>query len=449
MTGRTGRSTILVMLLAVTSIAHAPALLATFVYDDRSDVVRNPSAMATTFLERLPGTVRPLLKASYAAQDAVHGMNAFAFHAVNFVLHLIAVALVFLLLDRAVRSAGAVPARAHPVAAVAVLLWSLHPALTETVSYVSGRSMGLSSVLVLAAMLAATGEKPRSGPAFFCAALAPLARETALVAPVLLLAWQATVGRRASLSSQFRRAAPVWAGALVAAAVLVAMPRHRDLVAFSLAQRGPIDSLRANVFAIPEMLGLWIAPWRISILPVQPVIYGWGDAPTLIRIAGLTLMPLAAWVLRRRAPVAALALIWAPIALLPTNSAIWRVDPVAVKPLYLSGIGLSLLLALALTQVRRGLWVAGALALALGVMTFARAQLYRDEVALFADAAENAPQEARAQAMLGLALANAGREAEARAALERALILDPFEAQARNALRLLDAGGLIYTNPAP
>lgn len=159
-------------------------------------------------------------------------MNAVAFHAVNLALHLGAVALVFVLINRALRLSGADDSRANLVAALTTLLWSLHPALTDTVSYVSGRSLGWSGLLVLAAVLAATGDRHRPVLAFACAALAPLTRETALVAPVLLLVFQITVGHM--MPQPVRRSAPVWIGALIAAAILAAMPSHRDLVGFSL-----------------------------------------------------------------------------------------------------------------------------------------------------------------------------------------------------------------------
>ena len=429
----------------MTFVVHAPALWGAFVYDDVNDITANPSAQAGTFLDRLPVTVRPLLKASYAVQDALHGMNAFAFHAVNLALHLGAVALVFLLILRLAALSACPPPRARLVAFVATLLWAIHPAVTETVSYVSGRSVGLSSLLILACLLPATSEKPHPALALLFAALAPLARETALIVPLLLLAVQVTVGR----SLPFRRALPVWGGALVAAIILTAMPSHRDLVSFSLDQRGPLDALRANVFALPEILSFWVKPWTISALPHQPVIYGWSDPPTLMRLTALTLVPVTAFALRKRFPLAAFAMLWALLALLPTNSAIWRVDPVAIRPLYLAGLGLSLLLALALVQRQIGVWITGVLAIGLGVLTFQRAHLYHSYVALFADAAAKSPNEARAQTMLGLALANAGQAEDARAAFARALALDPFDTEAQNAIRVLDNGGQIYSIPTP
>jgi protein O-mannosyl-transferase len=230
--------------------------------------------------------------------------------------------------------------------------------------------------------------------------------------------------------------------------IIASMARHRELAAFSLDQRPPLDALRANAFAVPEILRLWALPWRVSILPEQPVIHGWDDPPTLLRLSFLLGMPTLALALRQRAPLAALSVLWTLIALVPTNSLIWRVDPVALRPLYLAGIGVSLLLALVLAQVRLGPALAVALVIGLATMTWDQATLYLDEGALFADAAAKSPDDARAQMMLGLVLANAGRVDEARTALERAVKLDPFQTRAENALRLLEAGAPVY-RPRP
>lgn len=432
--------------LTLGAAAFSPGLWAGFVYDDRRDVLWNPAARAETFLAQLPETVRPLLKASYALQDALGGMEPVAFHLVNLLLHLATMVAVFLLVRRACHQSGHRGDSADRIAGATVLLWALHPALTETVTYVSGRSVGLSTLVILLCLLAATSDRPRPVLAFALAAAAPLARETALILPLLLVAWQVTLGHEPPARA-VRRAAPVWAGAILAGLLIALLARHRDLVAFSLDQRGPLDSFRANLFAVPEILRLWVQPGRISILPAQPVVHGWTDGPTLLRMAALALLAVAAFGLRRRAALVAFALLWSGLALAPTNSLIWRVDPVAVRPLYLAGIGLSLVLALGLLRLRFGIWLAAALALWLGVQTWQRARLYQDEVSLFADAAAKAPQDARAHLVHGLVLANAGRPDEARRALETALVIDPFLTEAENALRLLTAGGAIYPRP--
>lgn len=429
--------------LGVAVLSHLPALWGGFVYDDFADVVDNPSAKAATYFARLWGMTRPLLKASYAAQDALHGPGAPAYHLVNLALHLVTVALVLVLMRRAAGLAGYKPIRALWIGGLAAAIWAVHPAAVDTVGQVAGRSAGLSTTLVLLALWLTTGPRAHPVGAGLAAGLAVLTRETALVAPLLLLVWQLCL----PTGQGARRVLPVWIGVLLAGALLMAMPRHRELVAFSLDQRAPIDALRANVFAVTEMLRLWLTPWQIGAVPSQPVAYGWLDAPTLIRLVGLGGALLAALVLRRRWPLLALAILWVGVALLPTNSVIWRVNPVAMRPLYLAGIGLALVLALGLSRLVAGRVLGSVLIAGLGVLTWQREMLYADPVAYFADAAQKAPGQAAPLVLLGLTLANGGQVVDARAVLEEALRIDPANPEAANALRLLQAGSVYSPSP--
>ena len=434
---------VLAAVLGLTVICHLPALWGGFVYDDFDDVVDNPSARAATFAGRLWGMTRPLLKASYAVQDAVHGTYAPAYHLVNLALHLVTVALVLVLLWRAARLAGHAETQAIWIGGLAAALWAVHPAGVDTVGQVAGRSAGLSTALILTALWLATGPRAHPLGSGLAAGLAVLARETALAGPLLLLVWQICLPG----DQRAQRALPVWVGALVAGIVLAVLPRHRELLEFSLDQRAPIDALRANLFAVSEMLRLWLTPWQIGAVPMQPVAYGWLDGPTLVRAAGLGGALLAALTLRRRWPLLALAVLWVGVALLPANSVIWRVNPVALRPLYLAGIGLALLLALGLSRHLAGRVLAGALIAGLGLLTWQREMLYADPVAYFADAARKAPGQAMPLVLLGLTLANAGRVDEARATLEKALQIDPGNFEAANALRLVQAGSVYSPSP--
>ena len=122
----------LFVLILLTAVAFWPGLSAGFLYDDLRDVVENPAAQAETFAERLPQTVRPLLKASYALQDAMTGPSPFAFHAVNLGLHLATTLMVLALLRRAAGLAGHAADVAARIGWMAALVWiglSLWPSL--------------------------------------------------------------------------------------------------------------------------------------------------------------------------------------------------------------------------------------------------------------------------------------------------------------------------------
>jgi tetratricopeptide (TPR) repeat protein len=409
------------------------------VFDDEAEVVGSVSPLAT-FWARVLHLGRPLLKVTYALGAWGHGPAPAGFRLVNVALHAAAAVLVFLLAERwiAARRPGRSGA-ARTAAFAGAVLWALHPLAAETVTYVSGRSMGLSTALVLGAMalVAMDGRlsRRRAAAAGLVAFLAPLAKETALVLPLLLLWWEATLGPRdVPLRDRARRLAPVFAGAATAAVVLALLPRHRELLGFSLAVRPPLEALRGNVQAVPAMLGLWAFPWRLSIDPAKPLEWAWTEAPTLLGLAFLGALAAFALVARRRAPFAAFAVGWALLALAPSNSFVWRLDPVGVRPLYLASVGPALLAAAlvagALAARPRGLGraaLAGALALAcaLGAGLVARNARYRSPMALWEDAVRKAPRSARAKNNLGFAYLAAGRLDDAERLLEAAREADP------------------------
>ena len=420
-----------VALLALVAAVFVNALGVTFLLDDIGDIVGNVSAAAETVFERLPLTNRPVTKLTYALNDALHGAVPSGYAAVNLALHLVATVCAFILCRRALTAAGMSCATA--VALSACALWAVHPALTESVTYLSGRSMVLGSVLMLGAMLAATSRQPRLVTAFLCAALAPLARETALVLPLVLLWWRFTIGGPVSQG-------PVWLGTLLAAAVIALMPHHRDLIAFSLEMRDPITALRGNIHAAVETLTFWVMPWRVTILPEAPLPYGWLEVPTLARLAGFLAAVALALVLRRRMPVIAFGIGLALLALAPSQTLIWRADPVALKPLYLAGLGLSLAAADCLRRIagiRIAVCVSVLVALSLGAMTASRNVLFASATALYGDAVQKTPDNPDALVAYGGALVAEQRYDEAHDVLTRALDRAPHDERAMNLLELV------------
>lgn len=448
------------LLLVAVGAALAPTLDVGFVYDDRGDVLDNPAASPEGFVAALGRTNRPLLKGSYALQRAATGAAARPFHAVNLALHLACTLLAFGLARRLARSAGV--ERTAWVGAFAAAVWALHPAAVEAVAPVTGRSVLLSTLLLLAALLLVTAERPPglavAGIAATLALAAPLARETALVLPALAFAWQATLGAGEGRSTALRRQLPLLAGALVAAGALALSARHRELVAFSLAARPPLEALRGNVAAVFDIARLWLEPGRLSVDPAPAAELAWGAPATLLRLALLAAVAAFAVLARRRRPLAAFACGWALLALAPANSIVWRLDPVSARPLYLAtlvpvaalAVGVARAVALAARRwpARDAAAAGPALAAAaclVGLLTTAtlarrsheRAHLYTDPTALWSDAAAKAPDRSRPWQNLGIELMLAERLDPAARALERALELDPSASSARCALTAL------------
>ena len=296
------------LLLTLVSVgAWCLVVRGAFQYDDLPTIVRDPATQnLDALLGRLVTGVRPLTRISFFLNAALFGPSPAPFLAINLLLHLAAVLLVWALALTRLADARA--------ALVAGMAFALQPAHAATIAYASGRSEGLSAMLVLSGLL--LWKKRRTALALAVLAAACLARETALVFPVLLLVWEATRPETATEPSPAsRRNALVLAAALASALalLLLALPRYRTLAAFSLRLRSPLATLVVNGRALPESLSLWVRPWALSVdhpfvpegsvpASVLGLLLLAGGRPRRDRLAAAGAFPLAGGALVARHP---------------------------------------------------------------------------------------------------------------------------------------------------
>jgi hypothetical protein len=401
--------------------AYAGAFGGSFQFDDFNVIVRQPAVHSlAAWWDSMPG-IRPLLKLSYALSWGAGGGSTIAFHAMNVALHAANVVLVWRILEELFRRMGV---EGDGFAALAgALLFALHPAHTEAVTYVSGRSVSMMAFFYLASVLAYLREGPRwLSPALFLAALAT--KEVAVTLPFALLLCDALDPKR---GFDPRRQGSHWLVLGAGLALMAALPRYREMLETSLALRSFAEQFQLQVAALARHVG-------VLILAVPPNIDP--QVPPMPPVAGLAVLAaLAVGVaLLRVQPWYALALLWFFLHLAPTNSVLPRLDAVNDRQLYLASIGPLALAGLALALMPRGRVVLlGALAVVLGAGTVLRNQDYRSERALWEATVRQSPDSARAHNNLGYALQLEGRRAEACAAYARA----PQNLRARiNALEL-------------
>ncbi|MGA8893465.1 MAG: tetratricopeptide repeat protein, partial [Anaeromyxobacteraceae bacterium] len=372
------------------------------------------------------------------------------FHAVNLAIHGGSALLGLALLRRVAVRTGAdgAPARAAPL--LGALLFALHPAQAESVTYVSGRSSSLLGLLALASIVAwLTGREGRR--AWLWAGVSPLllgaslaVKETGVVLPLALVLLAAVDVRRPfrwreALSST----APHWTVLAVAAAAFAASPVYGRMLRESARLRGPGENVLTHVDAVAWLAAQVVRVDRLVADPALPAVTSWSAA-----VAGeVLLLALALGVaianLRRR-PAPAFGILWFLLWLPPSGWWLPRPDPANERQLYLPLLGVGWLLGLALSPwavrggVRRVAVAAGVVAL--GLATAARSLTWRDEVTFWRDVVAKAPHGARAHGNLGFALAARCRTDEAEASLRRALELDPGYVRAAVNLKLLREG---------
>ncbi|HEY6940692.1 hypothetical protein [Dokdonella sp.] len=435
---RAGTWRSLAVLVGAVLLAYANAFAAAYQFDDFAAILANPSTQGLSdWWRSLPG-IRPLLKLSFALTFEAGG-GAVAIHAGNVAIHAANACLLWSLwrrwLPRLAPALGPVDA----TALLAALLFALHPAATEAVTYASGRSISLAATFVLGAVLAddAACMQPSRralawlGPALFALALA--VRETAVVMPAipLLRAWAEGISLRAAT----RRLRPYALVLAIAAVAALATPGYHVFFGVSLATRPLAAQLASQLLAH----GYLLTHPLVGITNIDPdlrVPTAW-SASLAVVVALLVGLAVAMSAARRRMAWLAFGIGWYFLQLAPANSLLPRLDLANDRHLYLALAGPMLVVACALMRTAERVRartaarvVAYASCAMLAFATAMRNADYRSEVALWQATVRESPGKARAWLNLGYAWRLDGDATRAAAAYRCALALDPTNAQA-------------------
>ncbi len=414
-----------VALLCAVVLAYLPAFAASFQFDDYTVIVDNPQVHGlANWWWSMPG-IRPLLKLSYAVNWSL-SPQPLGFHAFNLAVHALNALLVWALAAHWLRALA--PGVAQPVlgAAFVALLFALHPAATEAVTYVSGRSVSLMAFFYLGALWlhaqAGRHAAPLSALAF---ALALCVRETAVTLPVALwlLAWF-----RAEPTGETLRGLR-WHGLVLLAAAIAALawPGYDRFFQYSLQTRGAGPQLLGQLEAHAHLFWHSLVGLRTNIDPDLRVPAGWSAEASVSAAAMLAAVGLAL-ASRRRWPWLGFGIAWYLLQLAPGNSLLPRLDLANDRHLYLALPGVALVLVVPLLSIRRPQLARAALcglALLMLQATFRRNLDYRDEVTLWTATVADSPGKARPWSNLGWARQLRGDGSGARQAYECALAIQP------------------------
>ena len=397
---------------------------------------------------------RPLVNVWYAIDRALWGPTPFGFRAVNIVLHMANVALLYVLawgmtedwLARRRRQEPSMTARPQVVAFTAAVLLAVHPMMTQAVGYISGRAEVLCGVFFLLALLSARqslqGRRIRLVLTAGFWFLALCAKESAAMFPAVILAcdlllWPGTdVERRRRLA---------WLHApLLAVGVLATGVRLAVLGTLEHGGGGVEPHWR---FALVELdvvrryLTLILAPTGQAIFHAVPPLESVLEPRALLAMVTLSAVVGLAWRMRRAAAPASVGMLWFLLLLVPAAVLVVldRGEPMAEHRVYVASFGLflaagvavdHLTLRLAFANIRLNLAIR--VALLTGLMSLAgrtvlRNIVWADPVRLWAESADKAPDHWLPYVPLGEALHNAGRHEEAVAAFLIAVRLRPQE----------------------
>ena len=426
--------------------SYLPVLGAGFVWDD-AILVETPVLHAWSGLWNIwfsPSDIAreahywPVVYTSFWLEHKLWGLAPLGYHAVNLLLHLVNVLLIWRLLERL----------AVPGAWVVAAVFAVHPLHVESVAWVIERKDMLSGLFYLTAASAWIGfiEAPRRGRyllalGLFTAGL--LSKSIVVTLPAALLIWHWWRAGRVT-RTDVTRLAPFFAVALVVTAFDLSFYTSREPLAlgYSLVDRALIAA-RALWFYAGKLL------WPTELAVIYPLwdIDAGEPVAWMYLLAAVTLAAVL-WFARfrlGRGPFAA-ALFFA-VTLSPVLGFVdygyMQFSLVADRFQYLAGLGvLAMILGAAAGGAERlpagaragaaGVLVA-VLAL-LGALTWRQAGIYRDGVAFFSHIIALNPDARHAHLNLVGPLAEAGRHEEALAAGRTGVQRSPDDADAHSNL---------------
>ncbi len=422
--------------------AFANALGAGFHFDDSHSILENPWIRSFRYLPRwftdsttfsvLPQNQdwRPMVLTAHALSYLLGGnrLSVVSFHAVNLAIHLACACLTYLCAkellatEAARRQEGLSEDALLALSFLAGALFVLHPLQTETVDYLSSRSEGLTALGLLAGFYCHLRGKPVATLAWFAFGLS--AKAVAIVLPALCYLNDCYLqGQpRLRLSKKRLRA---YAGLAVVAVGYLAI-RHFLVSDFSVQSRATTPRLTyamTEVRALWHYVGLYLFPvgqaadanYRLTTSPTDPdflrALGAWGA------------VAIACVALRRRARLPIFGLAWLLIVLAPTSTVLPLAEAVNEHRPYAGVAGLAWGTVWIFGRLGRAgsFWesparrvgLAAAALLALAATTVVRNAVWHDDLSLWSDVVEKAPDNGRAHLNYGLALGAVGRSTEA------------------------------------
>jgi tetratricopeptide (TPR) repeat protein len=345
--------------------------------------------------------------------------STLSYHLTNVFLHAFNAFLVFCLCERLFTSHVVERTRALLAAALATLLFLLHPLQTESVAYVAGRSEVLSATFVLLAWLVYVRRIGRAVAAresclilgFFALACASKEQAAATIPAVLLLTDWAFGSRSlwAEIKWNWRLYAPLAVGAALGASA-VAFIIQGSGSAGSGTGVSSLDYFLTQCRALFVYLGLFVFPVGQNADRDFALSHHWNDYGAVI--ATFLLVVLIIGTLRQRPLIRYGTLLFFAF-LAPTSSLIPLADPFAEHRMYLPVVGLAIVLCAMLAQSRISSHVFGWTSVAVVVLAFSltaqRAAVWSDAVVFWKDVVAKSPAKDRGYSHLINAYILAGR----------------------------------------
>ena len=369
------------LVLALTFAAYVGTIRHQFVFDDKGQIVENPAvkswALAPSyFTEHVwkhnePGAAgnyyRPVFLIWVLISYTLFGLNPAWWHLTTILVHVCVTLMVYLLARRLLKDQWA--------ALMTALVFGLHPIHIETVAWVSGVTEPLLALLLIPAFLfylnwresdSSNDANPiakrnrrmwlAASLAFY--ALAVFEKETALVLPMLVFAYEwiysAHQSRMIAFVARGRNGIKVIAPYLALSIVYLSV---RAVVLKGLGHAITPLPLLTIVLTWPSLLWTYLKlivwPVGLSAFYDTPYVTTPGIGNLVLPLLAITTVAGLLWMWSRKSKVVAFASALLVVPLLPLlNLSVFFPGEIAHdRYLYLPSIGFSILVALALKRI--------------------------------------------------------------------------------------------------
>ncbi len=410
--------------------AYGPALHGAFVLDD----LYLPYADVAAPVHNLSDWIsfqRPLLMFSYWVDYQMGASDPRVYHTTNVLLHF---ALSIVVMFIAARLLAWVEVSGRLRTALAVFsgaLFLLHPLQTESVAYVASRSEVLSVLfyyLAFAVFLYSNRDSMSLGRSIAIVALfgaAAATKEHTLTLPALLVLtdfyWHRG-GLRKNGILYGLMALVCAAGGVVVWKVLLAA----NTAGFHMADLSPVSYFFTQCRMIWVYVRMFFLPFGQNVDPDVPISTGILDQGAIFGLIALLAIAAAAWIYRKRWPLASFGVFVFLLLIAPTASVIPIRDVLAERRVYLPFLGL-ILIALELLrrlQFSQVVGIASAAILACTVLTWQRSEVWSSPMALWQDTVAKSPAKMRPRFQLAFTQFQGGDCASAVGNFEIASRLD-------------------------
>jgi len=427
---------VLFLVLAAAVVAYIGSFRCGWHLDDRHTITENESIPRLgSVAANAPFSNRGLTDLTFAVDWALYGDHPAGFRIFNLALHLGNGLLLFWL------AALLIPdrSRAGFVGITAAALFLLHPLATQTVTYIVQRHTSLATFFYLLSVAAYLRGRGRSRAFLLLSWAAALAgvrsKEIVLTLPLTLLVVELLFPSRPSP----RRLLAIVPHLLIVSIIPLTLVAGRLTLGESLAEamsRGSRETGNIGRLAyLATQVHVVVTYIRVLVLPVgQTIDYDYPirtdpfELITAAKALFLFLLLASAIRFRRRHPVVSFGFLWFAATLLVESSFFPIRDVIFEHRTYLPSAGFFLGVAALLSYVKYRRAARGAvlaLSVVLAVLTMARNEVWRDEIALWSDAVQKAPGKARPHANLAYAYLDGGDRARAIEHLSRSVHLDP------------------------